>query len=1016
MNLSRLLLLMLLSLSTYGIPLVSEGNSFNLNIDNGLPTNHVYATITDRHGYLWIATASGVVRYNGYELKVFTTEDGLPINDVWQLVEDNKGRIWLGCIANKLGYIYNDQYYNATFASNSNYTIYPRYMKLNAGHISFFSTYAANSIQQSYYIERNDTVFKYELVNALKKYNPNLALISPSFGEIINAMTNEEGKTIVIYQNNIYHYKITENKINIIQKTHVEGINFDEAIGYNSGIYLDKYIIFFYYNYKNFFKLVDGNTGTIAVVNLKDIGVDENITHIYHNADRPELGKHLFVYTHNYIVQYTINNGAQYVNTVPIQTKLFASPLDGNPFNSYVHDNFWGEIITTKNEGLVINYDKKENLKKCPDINLTGYRFIKGDSEHSFWVNDSNIICIIDKALKAKKIDLNGEPDILYRAVRKDKLNFYFTGKNCYEYNLASERAKKLPPTVAGSSAFNMIIDPKGFKYCIGNSGFYIHSPDTTVKQRLDVDFDRFRDIIYDSARNSYWAYNNNRILVYRQGKKTIYSQSELSQFGVERAEKICIDNTYGNFFFKGNEKLTLYDPDKKKYIELYAFLNLKESTISLLGDILIVYGTSGIMFSRIIGRQKLSDPIFYQNIKNYRYKFIYDAQISFGKIILSTDKGVYYLNIPTVYNSSNAASHTFTPYRFTGYYLNKLFNINNNDTIALNQEELRLQFDLINPCGNGSVKYLVNNQDSTLALNANEYNIPAQYQTPGSYYQITLSAYDKVWRSNNIHLTIYIEPLWWQTAKMKLLIWISVSIIIILLFTLAILITRRMVLNASKKRNMRMEMELKAIYSQINPHFIFNSLNSALLLVSKNRMDEAYTHISKFSKLLRSYIKSSRNKFISVEEEIINLQNYIELQQIRFKDRFSYDINTDNLSNRAIKIPSLLLQPFVENAIEHGLLNKKEKGHLTIEFLMPDLATLICTVSDDGIGREESRKISGHNLTKEESYGNLLVRDLVNIFNKYENVKVDIQYNDNKSTEAGTQVIVTIKYLKKVK
>ncbi len=217
--------------------------------------------------------------------------------------------------------------------------------------------------------------------------------------------------------------------------------------------------------------------------------------------------------------------------------------------------------------------------------------------------------------------------------------------------------------------------------------------------------------------------------------------------------------------------------------------------------------------------------------------------------------------------------------------------------------------------------------------------------------------------------------------------------------------------LNASMKRNLRMEMELKAIYSQINPHFIFNSLNSALLLVSKNRMDEAYTHISKFSKLLRSYIKSSRNKFITAEEEIINLQNYIELQQIRFKDRFSYEIDTAHLTNRSVKIPSLLLQPFVENAIEHGLLNNIEKGHLLVKFNMTDDTTLVCIIDDNGIGREESKKISGQNVSKEESYGNLLVKDLVNIFNKYESVHVEISYIDKLPPLTGTAVSITIKY-----
>ena len=208
------------------------------------------------------------------------------------------------------------------------------------------------------------------------------------------------------------------------------------------------------------------------------------------------------------------------------------------------------------------------------------------------------------------------------------------------------------------------------------------------------------------------------------------------------------------------------------------------------------------------------------------------------------------------------------------------------------------------------------------------------------------------------------------------------------------------------------MELELKSIYSQINPHFIFNTLNSALLLVSKNRMEEAYIHIAKFSRLLRSYIKSSRNKLISVAEEISNLKNYIELQQTRFKDKFEYQIEIDsNLKTEQVRIPSLLLQPFVENAINHGILNKQSQGNLKIGFNLSEKQNeIICTIEDDGVGRKQSKQINEGNADKDESYGNLMIKDLVNIFNKYEQMNIDIQYTDKEYPLTGTIVTIKIK------
>src|SRR3984885_8402022 len=98
--------------------------SFNFNINSGLPANHVYGLITDKHGYLWIATEKGIVKYNGYEFKTFNLSNGLPNDDIWELTEDKKGRIWLGNISDEYGYIYNDIYHKA-IVKGSHITIYP---------------------------------------------------------------------------------------------------------------------------------------------------------------------------------------------------------------------------------------------------------------------------------------------------------------------------------------------------------------------------------------------------------------------------------------------------------------------------------------------------------------------------------------------------------------------------------------------------------------------------------------------------------------------------------------------------------------------------------------------------------------------------------------------------------------------------------------------------------------------------------------------------------------------------
>ena len=150
----------LFSLFSNGLVSAQEqpGFTYNFNIYNGLPSNHIYGVITDRHGYLWIATEKGVVKYNGYDFKLFTSADGLPTNDVWQLIEDKKGRIWLGNISDEFGYIYDDKYHRA-YLNGPNRTVYPRDIRTYGNGIIFFSAYLNDNAYPSICIEKNDTLY-----------------------------------------------------------------------------------------------------------------------------------------------------------------------------------------------------------------------------------------------------------------------------------------------------------------------------------------------------------------------------------------------------------------------------------------------------------------------------------------------------------------------------------------------------------------------------------------------------------------------------------------------------------------------------------------------------------------------------------------------------------------------------------------------------------------------------------------------------------------------------------------
>jgi two-component sensor histidine kinase len=334
-------------------------------------------------------------------------------------------------------------------------------------------------------------------------------------------------------------------------------------------------------------------------------------------------------------------------------------------------------------------------------------------------------------------------------------------------------------------------------------------------------------------------------------------------------------------------------------------------------------------------------------------------------------------------------------------------------DTILLDAATLDVYFDLINPAGSGTLKIqslLPGIDTAWKALNTYELYRPEI--KAGKYYPLLVRASDNAWEFPAIRLVLYIVPTFWQTNAGIVLLGVLLSLVSICAIFLIIYYTRKIVSQRHLKQNYLLSLELKAIYAQINPHFIFNTLNTGLYFISESRNNEAYRHISSFSQLLRSYIKSARNKYIPLAEEIENLRNYITLQQQRFENEFEFQITVaEEIKESERNIPAFLLQPFVENAINHGLLHKNEKGHLLINFSFNNAKNEItCIIEDDGIGRERSAQINEGNHNKPFSYGSDLIADLVKVINADQVIRVNIEYIDKPEPNIGTKVVITLR------
>ena len=200
-------------------------------------------------------------------------------------------------------------------------------------------------------------------------------------------------------------------------------------------------------------------------------------------------------------------------------------------------------------------------------------------------------------------------------------------------------------------------------------------------------------------------------------------------------------------------------------------------------------------------------------------------------------------------------------------------------------------------------------------------------------------------------------------------------------------------------------ELKISSLQSQMNPHFIFNSLNSIKLNIIKDNKENAVYYLNKFSKLIRKILIISREKEVSLQDEIDALELYISIENLRFKNTIDFSLNIDESVNlETIKIPPLILQPFIENAIWHGLSPKEGSKKLKVSVVNDSLNYVQIIIEDNGIGRKKAKEFKAQKMIKKDSIGLKLTQERLAVFSNHLKQKHQIIFED---LEAGTRVII---------
>ncbi len=207
-------------------------------------------------------------------------------------------------------------------------------------------------------------------------------------------------------------------------------------------------------------------------------------------------------------------------------------------------------------------------------------------------------------------------------------------------------------------------------------------------------------------------------------------------------------------------------------------------------------------------------------------------------------------------------------------------------------------------------------------------------------------------------------------------------------------------------------DLEMQALRAQMNPHFIFNSLNSINRFILQNNKTQASEYLTKFSRLIRLILQNSQSSLIPLESELEALQLYLELEAVRFNHHFEFKIvMEDDLDVSVLKVPPLIIQPYAENAIWHGLMHKEEKGHLQIE-LYEEKDMLCCKIADDGVGRKKAAELKSKSASTHKSMGMQITANRIAMLQKENLSATQIKITDlilPDGTAGGTEVLLKI-------
>ena len=999
----------------------------NFDVKDGLTEKYIYSTTQDKQGYMWFGTGTGLFRYDGASFKAFRStidKTGNNISNILQAVyTDKQGNLWLGSL--------NDlQWYNP--AANRFWRTEQTgavAKKLLRSYVGSFSSADGDDVWIT-------TVYNYffRFNQADSSFTDYSGIFPASASKSTLKVLHTANGLFAVHQEGIYQFS-SSNKPAVFYPLPYKNDGITNAANTTEGITLTTFA-----------------SGVVVFSPLSKTFSKSG----FNNA----------VLEKNNLFSLAEDGSDLWLGSYP----LFKAGGTGTPV-SFVN-SFKNDFEIKANKIVCLYFDREHNLWICSHSGLsmlpwqnqqvknivladvrpgsliepTGVWGISGTNNLVIANSSSGGLACYDAAANTVKVIPNplvkDKPDsrIIGIIQLKDGTLFASDDKNFFKFN---QGTWQLQPYILkdqnGRSIINAgrnVTSKNGTVYISSvNNGFYVwntvsgalnHYDKTVADAGADIKTD---NALYPSLaddNDNIWFTSTNGIyqLDTRQNKWKHYTGEDAADVPPMTNTNYITQDRQGHIWTAtiNNGLYELYFENNKVVIKNYG----KTSGIGLSTDYVAKIKPDkkeNILWVSTISGVHRFDPV--------AKKILSTLSIQNG---LAADGGGYTFNITdnnrlvvlfyglcSIIDLNSYQYNTAAPeiaFNAVKVMDKELLHSITNNSLQLGYDKNFLQFEFAALQYNNSNRlqyaYKLEGADKEWIYSGSRNEVSYSGLAPGKYtFKVKAANNDGLWSNTEKQLFITIKNPFWKTAWFIGLCLLLITVILFALYKMRLTAVRR---EESLKANFSQQiadMEMRALRAQMNPHFIFNSLNSIQKYILKNEHFEASQYLTKFSRLIRLILDHSNQNNILLSSEMELLRLYCEMECLRFDNKFTYNIKAgSDIPADTVEIPSMLIQPYAENAIWHGLLHKDNPGHLTIAFSLKEKNILRVLVEDDGVGRQKAAELKSKQVLKKKSYGIKITEDRIAIINRMNNINASstiTDLTDGAGNAAGTSVVLEI-------